>query len=65
MITDFIFGPNTIINAFVGDKSVKAIYLGENLVWPLPAENTNYLLDENSKAFITEDDLNYINIDKA
>ena len=56
MITDFIFGPNTIINAFVGDKSVKAIYLGENLVWSLPTENTNYLLDENSKAIMTEDD---------
>lgn len=65
MITDFIFGSNTITNAFVGDKSVVAIYLGETLVWSLPAENTNYLLDENSKAFMTEDDLNYINTDNA
>ena len=65
MITDFIFGSNTIKDAFVGDKSVKAIYLGETLVWSLPTGNTNYLFDENSKAFITEDDLNYINIDNA
>ena len=65
MITDFIFGSNTIKDAFVGDKSVKAIYLGETLVWSLPTGNTNYLFDENSKAFITEDDLNYLNIDNA
>ena len=65
MITDFIFGSNTIIDAFVGDKSVKAIYLGETLVWSLPTGNTDYLLDENSKAFMTEDDLNYIKTDNA
>lgn len=64
MSIDFLFGSNSIIDAFIGDKSVTAIYLGETLVWPLTSLNTDYLLDENNKALITEDDLNYINIDK-
>lgn len=65
MITDFIFGSNTIVDTFVGDQPVIAIYLGETLVWSLPTGNTDYLLNENNKAFITENDLNYLNIDKA
>ena len=66
MITDFIFGSNTIKDAFVGDKSVKAIYLGETLVWPLTSpSDVNYLLNEENKACLTEDDLNYINTDRV
>lgn len=64
MSIDFLFGSNSIIDAFVGNQPVIAIYLGETLVWPLTPLNTDYLLDENNKALITEDDLNYINIDK-
>lgn len=66
MNIDFIFGSNTIINAFIGDKSVTAIYLGETLVWPLTSpSDVNYLLNEENKALLTEDDLNYINADKV
>lgn len=66
MSIDFLFGSNSIIDAFIGDKSVTAIYLGETLVWPLTSpSNADYLLNEENKALITEDDLYYINIDKA
>lgn len=64
MNTDFIFASNTIVNAFVGNQPVIAIYLGETLVWPLTPLNTDYLLDENNKSLLTEDGLNYINVDK-
>ena len=66
MSTDFLFGSNTIINAFIGDKSVTAIYLGETLIWPLTSpSDVNYLLNEENKTLLTEDDLNHINTDKV
>ena len=66
MITDFIFGSNTIKDAFVGGKSVKPIYLGETLIWPLSSpSDVNYLLNEENKTLLTEDDLNYINADRV
>ena len=65
MNIDFLFGSNTIINAFIGDKSVTAIYLGETLIWPLSSPSKVNLLNEENKAILTEDDLNYINTDKV
>lgn len=58
MNIDFIFGSNTIINAFIGDKSVTAIYLGETLIWPLTSPSNVNLLNEDNKALLTGDDLN-------
>ena len=65
MNIDFLFGSNTIINAFIGDKSVTAIYLGETLIWPLTSPSNVNLLNEENKTLLTEDDLNHINTDKV